>query len=142
MKAQTNKGFTLIELVIAMAIIGILASIAFPSYTEYMAKARRGDCSTELVLLANAIERFGTARGTYAGVALGPAATFPAQCPIDGGTPVYNFQIVAANASSFSIQAVPIGTQANDECGTLTLDSLNRQGVTGASGGVTAQDCW
>ena len=60
-----NKGFTLIELVIAMAIIGILASIAYPSYLDYITRARRQDGQTALLELANQMEQYYANNNTY-----------------------------------------------------------------------------
>ncbi len=74
---------------IVVAILGILAAIAFPSYQEYVRKSRRADCAGELQLLANAMERSFTLNGAYPCGALPPG--FNATCPIDGGTPFYNF---------------------------------------------------
>ncbi|VAW75055.1 Type IV pilus biogenesis protein PilE [hydrothermal vent metagenome] len=154
MNIQVNKGFTLIELVIALAIVGVLAAIAFPSYTDYVRQARRGDCASELVLYANALERFSTARGTY----VGGAANYPTQCltsggmaaagpagpgPAVAGTSAYNFVINAVTASTFTIQAVPAaGPQAFDKCGTLTLTNTGIRGISGADAGVMPEDCW
>lgn len=147
MNTQTNKGFTLIELVIALAIIGVLAAIAFPAYTDYVRQARRGDCASELVLFANALERFSTARGTY----VGGGANYPTQCLTNGGmgaaagggTTAYNFVVAAGlTASTFTIQAVPAGPQTADKCGTLTLTNTGIQGIVGANAGLTPQDCW
>jgi type IV pilus assembly protein PilE len=138
MKRAKHSGVTLIEIVIVMAIIGILASIAYPSYQEQVRTSRRGDCAGELQLLANAMERSFTLNGTYP-VAL--PAGFNATCPIDGGTPVYNFAVLNGGAT-FNISAAPVGAQAGDKCGTLTLTNLGAQGINGASAGLTAQDCW
>ncbi|HHJ16845.1 MAG TPA: type IV pilin protein [Gammaproteobacteria bacterium] len=139
MNMQTNSGFTLIELVIAMLIISILASIAYPAYTEQVQKSRRADCAAELTLFANEMERFATSRGTYVG---GGGDFINGTCPINGGTPVYDFSVVAANGSTFSIQAAPRGPQATDKCGILTLDNLGRKGMNGAAAGLNVQDCW
>ena len=136
--ARQQRGFTLIELMIAVAIVGILAAIAYPSYQEQVRKSRRADCAGELQLLANAMERSFTLNGAY------PAALpagFNATCPIDGGTPVYDFAVVNGGAT-FNISAAPRGPQAGDKCGTLTLTNLGVQGINGAAGGLTPQDCW
>lgn len=138
--ARQQRGFTLIEIMIVVAIVAILAAIAYPSYQEQVRKSRRADCAGELQLLANAMERTFTLNGAYpAAGALPPG--FNATCPIDGGTPVYNFS-VANGGPTFLIKAAPIGAQANDKCGTLTLTNLGVQNIEGADAGLTPQDCW
>jgi len=137
MKPARYSGFTLVEVMIALAIVAILASIAYPSYQEQVRKSRRGHCPGELQLLANAMERSFTLTGTYPA---GLPAGFSATCPMDGGTPVYNF--AAVGGATFTVSAAPTGQQAGDKCGTLTLTNLGVRGITGASGGLTPQDCW
>lgn len=142
MKPARYRGFTLIELMITVAIVAILASIAYPSYQEQVRKSRRADCAGELQLLANAMERSFTLNGTYPGA---PPAPFNGGCPIDGGTKVYDFAIALGAANTtFTISAAPTAgsPQAGDKCGTFTLTNLGVQNITGAAGGVTAQDCW
>ena len=144
-----SKGFTLIELMIVVAIIGVIAAVAYPSYQEQVAKSRRGDCSGALVSLANAMERFYSVNSTYLGAGASgantgaPASTlYSATCPVDGGTPSYNLSIAAATASTFTLQAVPTGPQAGDRCGTLTLTNTGVKNVSGADSGVTWEACW
>ena len=144
---KRQQGFNLIELMVVVAIIAIIAAIAYPSYVEQIRKTRRADCSGALVSLASAMERFQTINNSYLGAADGGAntgapAVFPISCPVDGGTATYNLTISAATASTYTIQAAPTGPQSDDKCGTFTLNSRGVKGVTGASSGITWQDCW
>jgi len=144
---KKQQGFNLIELMIVVAIIGLLAAFAYPSYLEQMRKTRRADCAGALTSLGSAMERFFTVNNTYQGAGAGGGNTgtptiFQGSCPVDGGTATYNLTIQAATGSTYSVQAAPVGQQASDKCGTLTLTNTGLKGVTGASAGVTWQDCW
>ena len=90
---RLHTGFTLIELMIVVAIVGILAAIAYPSYTEQVRQSRRSDCEGALTGLASAMERYFTVNNTYVGAAVGAGGIFPNQCPIDGNTAYYTLQI-------------------------------------------------
>ena len=144
-----SNGFTLIELMIVVAILGIIAAVAYPSYQEQVNKSRRGDCTGALVGLANAMERFYSVNSTYLGAADAgantgaPAGTlFSATCPVDGGTPVYNLTIAAATASTYTLRATPTGAQTGDRCGIFTLTNTGVKTVTGAASGVDWEACW
>lgn len=142
-----QRGFTLMELMIVVTIIGILAAIAYPSYQDQVRKSRRADCEGAIVGLGNAMERFYSVNNTYLGAAAGGANTgapaiYATSCPVDGNTAYYNMTIQAATASTYSLQAVPLGVQLNDRCGTLTLTNTGLKGITGATAGVTWQQCW
>lgn len=142
-----QKGVTLLELMIVIAIIGILAAIALPSYRDYVQRSRRADCEGALIGFAGAMERFFTTNNTYSGAAAGGAATgaptiFPTQCPTDGGTASYNLTIQSAGTTTYTLQAAPINAQADDACGTLTYTNQNIKGVSGAATGMTAAVCW
>jgi len=139
---RKEKGFTLIELMIVVAIIGILAAIAYPSYTESVRKSRRADAQGALMGLANSMERYFTENGKYTGAAVGgndtgAPANYASQAPIDGNTKYYNLLITAATATTYTVSAAPIagGPQANDRCGTMTLDSIGNRTAVQA-------DCW
>ena len=126
---KKSQGFTLIELMITVAIIGILASIAFPSYQSHVRKSARTDAYTALMKMADMQERYYLKNNTYA-VAADIAEV--------GGTGTaegyYTLNISAASASSFTINAVAVGPQANDTgCTTITLTS---------AGVKTPSGCW
>jgi len=143
-----DSGFTLMELMIVLVIIGILSAIAFPSYQQYVRESKRSNCAGELELLANAMEQSFSLAGSYpggipAGFAPGGILGGAATCPIDGGTPAYNFVVTPGLPNTtFLVTAVPIGPQATDRCGTLTLNQLGTKGMQGANAGLTVQDCW
>lgn len=141
---KTAKGFTLIELMITVAIIGILAGIAYPSYQDSVRKSRRADAKAELLGLANAMERHFTETNSYLGAAGTNAIPANTGAPRIYSIPAqtanfYNITISAATAATFTIQAVPTGAQTDPRCGTL---SLTHTGVRGETGTGTVADCW
>lgn len=136
MFSKAQKGFTLIEMMIVLAIIGILTAIAVPNYMSYVTEARRSDGQVALLDLATRADRYFTDNNTYVGVTLAGVG-MPAASP-EGQ---YNLQISAAGATSYTLQAAPTGSHAiNDtECATLTYNELGQKGITGTG---TAADCW
>ena len=144
---KKQQGFNLIELMIVVAIIGIVAAVAYPAYQEQVRESRRADCAGALTSLGSSMERFFTVNNTYLGAGAGGGNTgaptiFSTTCPVDGGAANYNLTIQAATASTYTVQAAPVGRQTADECGTLTLSNTGLKGVSGASAGVTWEECW
>lgn len=127
-EAQREGGFTLIELVIVIAIIGILATIAYPSYHASIKKSRRSDAQGALMSFANAMERYYTEKYTYKGAATAGADTgsptiFATEAPLDGSTKFYDLKITAASDDSYTVSAIPrAGTDQADD-GLLELSS-------------------
>lgn len=131
-----KKGFTSIEMVVVIAIIGILAAIAYPSYSDSVMQARRADAKTTLLDLAQRIERFYSENHTYTSVAANVGGT-PQASP-DGW---YTITIVST-ASTYTLSAAPLNSQANDSsCKTFTYNNLGQESVTGGAT-WTADQCW
>lgn len=131
---RRQRGFTLVELMVVVAILGILAAIAYPSYTQYLVKARRTAAATCLQQNAQFMERYYTTNLSYAG------APDPQLCDPDlNGFYAIGFSGAPA-ARTFIIQAVPTARQNDSLCGTLTI---NQQGVRTESGSAaSAAECW
>lgn len=129
MNRSENSGFTLIELMIVVAIIGILAAIAYPSYQNHIEKTRRSVAQAELMELAQWMERRYTASYDYRDGTDAPDLPFETS-PRDGNATFYNLKFQGTVArDSFTLEAAPAGAQANDDCGTLTLDSSGTKGA-------------
>lgn len=110
---KTDKGFTLIELMIVVAVVAILAAIAMPSYQRYVIRTNRADAMSVMQGFAQAMERHYAQNNTYATAVAG--TVFPSQSPLDG-TARYALSIQAATATTFTLRATPVagGTQGGD----------------------------
>ncbi len=140
-RPATIRGFTLVELLITIVVIGILSSIAYPSYTNYLRKARRAEA--QQVLMDGALRQQQILLDSKAYV-YEPNQVWPH--PNAGVTtpnlpasvkPYYQITVDAKDESTttpqFKLRATPIGTQATDSCGVLTVDHANTR---------TPANCW
>lgn len=126
-----TSGFTLIELMVVMAIIAIIAAIAYPSYQQSVQRTRRAAAAGCMMGLSQFMERYYTTNMSYLN------AVLPA-CQADV-TQFYqaNFA-VAPTATTYTLQVVPQGAQANDVCGTLTIDQTGLR----APDPAVRPECW
>ena len=136
MKTKTH-GFTLVELMIAVAIIGILAAITYPSYTANIREAKRADAKGALVSLANAMEQWKMQNpdptGGYIGATLGAGGIFAAQVPTSGGAANYHLNI-DSTATTYTLTATPVLGDDSE----LTLNELGVKTCTSSA----SKDSW
>lgn len=140
MNKQRWMGFTLIELMIVVAIVGILASIAYPSYQDSVRKSKRADAITALYAIQLAQEKWRANNAAYTTnlttappAGLGLSASAPST-----GTANYAVTITAADATSFSARATASGDQANDKAQGVSCTPL----VVDQNGPVGLAACW
>lgn len=135
-KRSTIRGFTLIELMIVVAVIAILAAIAYPSYADSVRKGRRGQAKTDLLEVAQLLERYRTVNNSYQGFEIDAYEHSPRT-----GTSYYDVSLGNLGVSTYTLTATPTGAQQEDKrCMAL---SINQAGVKSASGATgSASECW
>jgi len=156
MKKNRNSGFTLLELAIALVVVGLLATIAYPTYLEAVRKTRRSDAKVALLRIAQVLERCYIEYNAYndsncaavdnsdnTKLAGGYSASD------EGYYTLSESSSKALLADSFAFKATPAGVQTGDRCGSFTYDHLGTKGVTGdadgnGTGGESADValCW
>ncbi|MDF3931086.1 type IV pilin protein [Pseudomonas citronellolis] len=119
-----QQGFTLVELMITVVVVGILAAIALPAYQGYVRRAACEDAKSVLVGAANQMERFRAQNNTYAGADLGNYSA----SPVDGSGKETNIAVSASDATSYTLTATPTNSGHLKGKGTLTITSANVRG--------------
>lgn len=138
MMIKSIKGITLIELMITVAIIGILASIAYPSYRDYVLRSNRSAATACIMEISHFMERSYSANFSYVGI------TLPNSQCITDLSQRYTFRLDTLAARTYRITATPSAIQAVDGCGLLTYNQAGRKGAgaNGAGDAATVQRCW
>lgn len=153
-QTASSRGFTLIEVMVTVAIVAILSGIAYPAYLDYVARSRRAEAQSLVMQASQWMERFYSENNSYlqntAGVQVTDATQFPArfsQSPTSG-TAAYRIA-VAATATTYTITATRSGKMVNDKCGNFQITHTGlRQLATGTYASSLGtqlqamQTCW
>lgn len=136
---RSSLGFTLIELMVTVAIVGILAAVAFPSYTEYIKRGDRASARAALLEAQQFMERFYAANSRYTTDTGGTTSpNLPARLlQVPAESPKYDLTLTAPATNSYTLTATPKGS---DKCGNLTLTNTGIKGISAT--GPTVQECW
>lgn len=139
---QTQQGFTLIEILIVVAILGVLVSIALPAYQNSVLRSGRAEAKSELLQVASDQERYFSNLNTYINDALPLNTPTVAARTRTTATGIYRIAVAAcgggAIANCFIATATPLGAQLGDVCTTLTITNAGVRGATGAA----VDECW
>ena len=146
-------GFTLIELMITVAVIGVLSAVALPSYQEYINRQRRADAQIQLMAAQLWMERFYSVNlrydqdsgGTAVSIANQPFVTSP---PAGGGTAQYNISLTTTARNAYTLTATRAGSMASDACGNFTLTNTGQKSLVSystskySSLAIAVAACW
>ena len=129
---RSNRGFTLIEIMIVIAIIGIVLTISIPSYNEYVKKGRRAEVVSLLSEQAQSLERFYTKNNVYTGIT-----------GLSAGNDFYTLTPTITDQTFLLTATRKAGTtMATDKCGDFTLTNTGVRSMNNATTGLTTKDCW
>ena len=134
-------GFSLVELLVVLVIMGVLSAVALPAYTRYVQRGHRTEAMAALLESQHFMERYYSANGQY----LSPANAVPLlpqrlQGIPSQGTVRYQLSVREATLNSYVLQAVPVGSMDRDVCGSLTINQAGLRGVL--KGTRSVAECW
>jgi type IV pilus assembly protein PilE len=136
-----HAGFSLVELLVVLVIMGVLSAVALPAYTRYVQRGHRTEAMAALLESQHFMERYYSANGQY----LSPANAVPLlpqrlQGIPSQGTVRYQLSVREATLNSYVLQAVPEGSMSGDVCGSLTINQTGLRGMLNSTRSVA--ECW
>lgn len=139
-KRLHNAGFSLVELMVVVVIIGILSMIVYPTYTESVRRGDRASAKAALLEAQQFMERFYAANNAYATLVSGTLTnpTLPARLqsvPVE--SPKYTLSLGTPSTNAYTLTATPL---AADKCGNLTLTNTGVKGRSGTE--LSVRECW
>lgn len=138
---QRQRGFNLMELMVAVTIIGIIVAVAIPSYSSYMLNTRRIAATSCVVEMAQFMERVYTTSMNY-GLNAGAATVLPNTSCRNDLVSFYTLSLVTT-PQTFTLTATPIGAQTKDtNCGVLTLNQAGTRTAASSSTAAKVRECW
>jgi type IV pilus assembly protein PilE len=144
-RRRRPRGFTLVELLIAIVIVAILSAIAIPGYRSYVQRAQRTEAKAALLRIQGAQEKFFVQYNRYA-AALAPAPPDGLGVPRTTETGLYVLALGLLDAGAgFSVTATARAGGAQDDdarCATFTIDHNGLKGARSSAGAETTQECW
>ncbi len=142
-----DKGFTLMELMITIAILAILTGIAYPSYAQYMMSSRRETAKTALLDLAGKETKYYSVNNTFTVTLTDLGFSVATNVPVPDSSSTYYTITVTTNgtgaiADGFLATATPTGVQAADNCGSFSVDETGNKSYTPNGTDPGAASCW
>lgn len=146
-KIKRQQGFTLVELMIVVAIIAIITSIAYPSYRENVIRSNRAEAKAGLLENAQYMERFFTENNSYEKSLSGTEPKLPRErtpySEADDTKIKYKIEIKDKTQTTFTLQAVRENSMSEDACKTFTINGLGQKKIDGTPDTpMTEETCW
>jgi type IV pilus assembly protein PilE len=143
-QARAAAGFTLIEVMIVLAVVAITTTIAASTYRNHLRRGHRAQAAQALLMAAAEQEKFHLAHGSYGNRLDATAGDDPPGLPVASRTPggQYTLAVDVATPSEFRVTATASGNQADPACRILSIDESGRRRAVDSRGADSAHRCW
>lgn len=136
-RESKHTGFSLLEIMIVLSIVGLLMFVAYPSYVNSIKESYRNDAKEQMALFQIAMEQYYAKVGNYE---VDTPVVFTRYYKVKGET-IYAFVVHQGTKNKYTLLGIPKGSMEGDRCGTLTYDSVTDR-KWGMKNGQKVYDCW